>query len=247
MVTDNVTLAAKGEKHISRAGVTDKRTITVTLCETLDGHILPFQLIYTGKTERSLPNVKLPRGFCLAYNPKHWSNENETLRLIEDVLVPYIAKIKEEKSLPESQKSLLLWDAFKAQSTQKVKDALATHNIELVMVPKNMTHLLQPLDLTTNASFKKFEKRAFTEYFTSCIMKALEIDCDRDVASVEVYLSLSTLKPWHAKVMTELYDHLRTQAGKGIIRADWKAAGISENLADARKNQKNPIKDNPFE
>ena len=49
-------MAAKGEKHISRAGATDKRAITVTLCETLDGHILPFQLIYTGKTERSLPN-----------------------------------------------------------------------------------------------------------------------------------------------------------------------------------------------
>ena len=106
------------------------------------------------------------------------------------------------------------------------------------MVPKNMTHLLQPLDLTTNASFKKFEKRAFTEYFTSCIMKAIEIDPDRDVASIEVYLRLSTLKPRHAEVMTELYDHLRTQAGKDIIRAGWKAAGISENLADARKNQK---------
>ena len=239
-------MAAKGEKHISRAGATDKRTITVTLCETLDGHILPFQLVYTGKTERSLPNVKLPRGFCLAYNPKHWSNESETLRLIEDVLVPYIAKIKEEKSLPESQKSLLLLDAFKAQSTQKLKDALATHNIELVMVPKNMTHLLQPLDLTTNASFKKFEKRAFTKYFTSCIMKALEIDPDRDVPSVEVYLCLSTLKPWHAKVMTELYDHLRTQAGKGIIRAGWKAAGISENLADAPQEPEKPYQGQSF-
>ena len=55
--TDNVTMAAKGEKHISRAGATDKRAITVTLSESLDGHTLPFQLIYTGKTQRSLPNV----------------------------------------------------------------------------------------------------------------------------------------------------------------------------------------------
>ena len=54
--TDNVTMAAKGEKHISRAGATDKRAITVTLSESLDGHTLPFQLIYTGKTQRSLPN-----------------------------------------------------------------------------------------------------------------------------------------------------------------------------------------------
>ena len=47
MATDNVTMAAKGEKHISRAGATDKRAITVTLAETLDGEILPAQLIYT--------------------------------------------------------------------------------------------------------------------------------------------------------------------------------------------------------
>ena len=55
VVTDNITMAAKGEKNISRAGATDKRAITVTLCESLDGS-LPFQVIYTEKTERSLPN-----------------------------------------------------------------------------------------------------------------------------------------------------------------------------------------------
>ena len=61
-------MAAKGEKHISRAGATDKRAITVTLCESLDGVMLPlFQLIYTGKTERSLPNVDFPWGFCLMF------------------------------------------------------------------------------------------------------------------------------------------------------------------------------------
>ena len=140
VATDNVTMAKKGGKHISRAGATDKRAITVTLCETLDGQILPFQLIYTGKTKRSLPSVKFPRGFCLSYNPKHWSNESEISKLIDEVLVPHIEKVKKEKSLPDSQKSLLLWDAFKAQSTQKVKDALSANKIESVMVPKNMTH-----------------------------------------------------------------------------------------------------------
>ena len=111
----------------------------MTLSESLDGHILPFQLTYTGKTQRSLPNVTFPDGFCLAYNQKHWSNETETIRLIEDVLVPYIEKVKEEKFLPPSQKSLLLWDAFKAQSTPKVMDILSSYGIESVMVPRNMT------------------------------------------------------------------------------------------------------------
>ena len=140
VATDNVTMTAEGEKHISRAGATDKRAITVTLAETLDGEVLPFQLIYTRKTKRSLPSVKFPKGFCLAYNPNHWSNETETLRLIDEVLVPYITKIKEAKLLPPTQKSLLLWDAFKAQSIEVVKDSLEANKIEVVTVPKNMTH-----------------------------------------------------------------------------------------------------------
>ena len=119
VATGNVTMAAKGEKHISRAGATDKRAIAVTLSESLDGHILPFQLIYTGKMQISLPNVAFPDGFCLAYNQKHWSNETETIRLIEDVLVPYIEKVMEEKFLPPSQKSLLLWDALRPNRLQR--------------------------------------------------------------------------------------------------------------------------------
>ena len=99
VATDNITMAAKGEKHISRARATDKTAITVTLCESLDGVMLPFQLIYTGKMERALPNVDFPRGFCLTFNEKHLSNETETIRLINDILFPYIEKVKEEKAL----------------------------------------------------------------------------------------------------------------------------------------------------
>ena len=95
-------MAARDAKHISRAGANDKGAITVTLCESLDGLMLPFQFIYTGKAERSLPNFDFPRGFCLSFNEKHWSNETETIRLINDVLLPYIEKVKAEKAFPEA-------------------------------------------------------------------------------------------------------------------------------------------------
>ena len=60
VVTDNITIAAKEQKHISRAGSIDKITITLTVCESLDGKILPFQLICKEKTQRSLPTVNFP-------------------------------------------------------------------------------------------------------------------------------------------------------------------------------------------
>ena len=106
--TNNITMAAKEEKHISRTGTTDKRAITVTLSQSLDDCMLPFQLIFTGQTERSLPDFTFPYGFCFTFNQKHWSNKTETIRLIEDLLVLYIEKVKGEKALTQSQKSLLM-------------------------------------------------------------------------------------------------------------------------------------------
>ena len=60
-----------------------------------------------------------------------------------------------------SQRSLVLWNGFKGQTTDLVSAKLDELNIKHVMVPKNMLHLLQPLDLTTNDATKKMENRAF--------------------------------------------------------------------------------------
>ena len=154
--------------------------------------------------------------------------------------------VKQEKTLPQYQKSLVVWDAFNAQSSPKLMDTLSSYSIEAAMVLKNMTHLLQPLDLTTNASFQKYEKRAFSETFTSCIMEVLTNDPDRDVTTIQVDLRLSTLKPRHAKVMTDIYQHLKSEKGKEIIKAGWKAAGITDILKDAREGNGNTIRLNPF-
>ena len=70
-------MVAQGEKHVLRRRITGKRDITVTLCEFFDGVTLRFQLIYTGKTERSIPNADLPRRFYLAYNGKHWNKRQK--------------------------------------------------------------------------------------------------------------------------------------------------------------------------
>ena len=67
------------------------------------------------------------------------------------------------------------------------------------MVSKNRTHLLQPLDLTSNDSLKKFEKKAFSEYFCSSILKELKDDPTCDVTAITVDLGLPALKPFQRK------------------------------------------------
>ena len=86
---------------------------------------------------------------------KHWSNEEETLKLIHKIIHPYLIKKRGEMNLAEDQMALVVWDVL-GQMTEKVKDRLAAIDVVLVPVPVNMTHIFQPLDLTVNGSAKSF-------------------------------------------------------------------------------------------
>ena len=44
----------------------------------------------------------------MTQNPKHWSNEVETLKLIKEFIVPYVVKKRAELKLAEDQKILAL-------------------------------------------------------------------------------------------------------------------------------------------
>ena len=155
--TSSATMTKKNSKHVPKEGADDKHAITLTSAETLRGDMLPFQMIYTGKTNHSLPTAEFPGGFLPGFNKSYWSNEKETLCLLKEVVSPYITKVKNKLKLPENQVACLMQDPFKAQSTGNVKLELEHLNTKDVKVPKNMTYLLQPLDLTTNGVAKKME------------------------------------------------------------------------------------------
>ena len=105
-----------------------------------------------------LLKLEMTKGF-FSYYEKHWRKKKENLGLIDGILLPYIEKTKKDLNLPTDQKSLLIWDAFTSQNTDAVKNRLSELNILTVNVPENLTHLLQPLDLTTNEKFRNIRKR----------------------------------------------------------------------------------------
>ena len=86
----NKTLAPKGIRSVSVAGSTDKRTITETFTITMDGKFLPMQIIYGGKTSKSIPPVFFPDSFLLSANKKHYSIEKESLNMLEHIIIPYV-------------------------------------------------------------------------------------------------------------------------------------------------------------
>ena len=64
------------------------------------------QIIYGGKTTASQPHgFQFPKGFCLSQNSKHWSNEQETLKLIDEVINLYLVRksCKHDTLLPTTR------------------------------------------------------------------------------------------------------------------------------------------------
>ena len=68
------TFSFKGTQNVPIKGVDDKRQMTATSVVSLTGKFLPIQLIYKGKTERSLPKFKFPSTFSLSYAENNWPN-----------------------------------------------------------------------------------------------------------------------------------------------------------------------------
>ena len=116
------TLAKKCEKTVVVKGSSDKRSITATFSISFNGTFLPMQLIYGGKTSKSLPRFKFPDVFSLSFNETHYSNEREACKVIEEILVPYINQVCKQEDLPIDQKSLVILDVFTGQMTTTVLD-----------------------------------------------------------------------------------------------------------------------------
>ena len=223
-----MTMAKKGDKSIPMKGLTDKRNITLTFVVSFTREFLPMQIIYGGKTDRSQPRgVEFPKGFNVTQNPRHWSNEEETTKFIKHIINPRVLSIRKELGLPEDQSALLIWDVFKGQCTVKVNNHLTKLNIKVVMVPANMTHFFQPLDLTVNGSAKNFMKK-FVTWYANEVKKKIEEGVP--IESVEIDLSLTRIKPTHALWLIELFNFLTSEEGKKTILNGWKKAGVTNIL-----------------
>ena len=224
----NKALAKKGSKTVSIAGSADKRMITATFVITLSGDFLPIELIYGGKTKKSIPAVKLPDEFHVTANLKHYSNEKESLEMMRKVIIPYVEEERRRLHLSNSHPAVLIMDVFKGQMTDAVKKVLKENRILLEKVPANLTYLFQPLDVQgePNGYVKRIIKNKFTLWYADQIDQAL--DARTVLSNIEVSLKLSTVKPLQAKWILEVYNHMTSAMGKKVCVKGWDIAVISD-------------------
>ena len=215
----NQTMVKQNSKSLSVAGSSDKHSITGTFTITLNGYFLPMQLIYGGKTKQSLPRFKFHDGFLLSYNPKHFSNAMESIKLINEIIIPYVQSQRKELGKPK-QATLVI----PGQITDDVISLLRDNNIHYILVTNNMTKLFQPLDLTVNKHCKSYLKRLFLERYAQQIENQLSLG--KKVEEIKIEFRLTTLKPLHAKWLVKYYNEITSENGSSVIINGWKAASI---------------------
>uniref|UniRef100_A0A1X7SIC0 DDE-1 domain-containing protein n=1 Tax=Amphimedon queenslandica TaxID=400682 RepID=A0A1X7SIC0_AMPQE len=179
-------------------GLSDKCNITLTFTITLAGMFFHYKLFMEEKTEKSQPRgFKFISDFLVLQNTKHWSNEEETLKLVDNIISPFVVKKREEMGLSRTQKALVIWDVFKGQVTDKVLKRLDSLHIEFIAVPANMTHFFQPLDFTVNKSAKQYMRREFVMYYSNSVREQLA--SGKEMEDIDVDFRLTTIKPLHAQ------------------------------------------------
>ena len=225
----NETMALSDSQSVTIEGNSDKRCITGTFAITIHDEFLPVHLIYKGKTMQSLPRFKFPREFCLSANEKHFSNRYESMKYLEEVIVPYFKKQRSVEGL--DQKALVIMDIFTGQMTPGVLDSYKAYNICVINVPANMTKFYQPLDLTVNKEAKRFLKRKFVNWYSHQVSNQLSEG--KPLESVQVSLKLSLIKPIHAGWLVEFYNYMTSAEGKKYIHSGWRASGITDAITAA--------------
>ena len=84
------TLDKKGKKQIEIVGYQDKWRIIEVMYGSLVGELLPFQLVYAGKTSRCYPSYEFPKDWQIVHTRNHWSNEKTMLTYIAAIIVSFI-------------------------------------------------------------------------------------------------------------------------------------------------------------
>ena len=164
--------------------------------------------------------------------------EKSAIEHLEKVVFPYLSKKREQLKMPKDKKALLIFDVFKGQTTQQVKDIILENNFVYVFcAEKPHKSLSTILDLNANGQAKQFLICKFESWHADQVTK--EIEKGRNVLFVNIETKLSVVKPLHARWLISIYDHMENNC-EMIIKA-FHMAGITP-IAEIKIPDEDPFK-----
>ena len=120
-------------------GGTGRENITVQMCVSATGQLLPPYILYTGQRLMFDLTQGGPLGARYGVAPRGWMTELNFLDWFKNQFIP---------ALPKERPVLLIMDGHKSHIKYEVRELAIQHSIEIAKLPAHTTHLLQPLDLS---------------------------------------------------------------------------------------------------
>jgi hypothetical protein len=119
--TSTSTFEEVGSKQVAVIGKEEKRAATLQAAVSGNGDVLPYHIIYKGKTTASLPHNSceglqeaLDLGFLFDFSgtDSYWSTFELMCKWVDKILVPYWARQKERVGAPANQECILYFDVW---------------------------------------------------------------------------------------------------------------------------------------
>jgi hypothetical protein len=191
-------------------GAEDKRQFTVCMASSLVGELLPMQLIFAGKTARSLPPstaASIAARVNLTTSDSHWSTLQTMQHYITDVILPHADRCIRTHQLNSDAHIILLLDAWSVHRSKEFLAFIETHpRIHLVFVPANCTSKLQVADVALQRPFKHGITSRFNQWAAEQVAEQIAAG---DVTGVAKLLRMGVLKPLALQWCVESWGELR--------------------------------------
>ncbi|THU84605.1 hypothetical protein K435DRAFT_616765, partial [Dendrothele bispora CBS 962.96] len=142
----------KGSKQVPAVGINEKRAFTLVPSISASGEVLPFQAVFSGKTDVSVPGPDARSyreakelGFQLvpSKGDNYWSTLETMKSLVNNIIAPYFEEKKTELAIedPEQQYSIWKIDCWSVHKSEAFLTWMrATHpKIIVLFVPGNCT------------------------------------------------------------------------------------------------------------
>lgn len=142
----------EGVKYPERIMNSSKASISAMFCGSATGDLLPPYVVYKAKNLYSKWLKGGPAGTRYNCSKSGWFDAIVFRDWFEQI---YVSHVKEQK-LNEQGKVVIIGDNLSSHFSPEVLKLCVEYNIAFVCLPKNATHLAQPLDVCFYGPLKKY-------------------------------------------------------------------------------------------
>ncbi|XP_072026714.1 LOW QUALITY PROTEIN: uncharacterized protein [Amphiura filiformis] len=145
-------VALKKTRSLYSLNSGDKTQVTVLACGNAAGNMIPPAVIFPGKRVNNVLVESAPQGWYVQFTESGWIRSVAFEKWFGNLFIPYINKHVRPHN--KEQKVVLILDGHKSHETLRTLKEAQENYVDIICLPPNTTHLLQPLDITFFKSLK---------------------------------------------------------------------------------------------